>query len=61
MRTSYKLISAVFAVALLAAPAAAQGKEGTSTNTCGGFGTVKAAQIGKDRVSWPLLKNITFV
>jgi len=50
MPAGYRLISAIFAVALLAAPAAAQGKEGTSTDTWGGFGTAKAIQIGKDRI-----------
>jgi hypothetical protein len=54
MRTSYKLISALFAVALLAAPAAAQqsGKSGKYTGKFGGEAAGQAYELEKGHVFW---------
>jgi hypothetical protein len=52
MRTSYKLISAIFTVALLSAPAAAQpiAKSGTFTGKFSGEGAGDPYEIGKGHV-----------
>lgn len=52
MRATYKLISAIFAVALLSAPAAAQplAKSGTYTGKAGGEGIGDIYEIGKGHV-----------
>ncbi len=52
MQTTYKLVSAIFTLALLAAPAAAQplAKSGTFTGKSGGEGGGQAYEIGTGHV-----------